>query len=123
MAKSPTGRDDVLSPPYSNVFDGETGTRGWRINQLAQSMRFEHNRKAFLADEVGYMTRLGLTPGEQRLITERDWYGMQVAGGNQYALVKLGGAMGINLLEQGAQMRGETLAEFMKTRPIKQGKA
>ena len=115
--------DDALSPPYSNVFEGEQGMRGYRINQLAQSMRSPENRKAFLADEAAYMTRMGLTGAEQALVGARDWYGMQVAGGNQYALVKLGGALGINLMRQGAQMRGETYEEFMRTRPIRQGKA
>ena len=114
---------DPLSPPYSNVFTPEHNRRGYRINQLAQSMRHAANRAAFLADETGYMTRMGLTPEEQALISRRDWYGLQVAGGNQYALVKLGGALGINLVEQGAQMRGESFEEFMKTRPIKRGTA
>ena len=117
------GSPDALSPPNSNVFDGEQGTRGYRINQLAQSMRSPENRKAFLADEAGYMTRMGLTDAEQALVRARDWYGMQAAGGNQYALVKLGGALGINLMQQGAQMRGETFAEFMRTRPVSQGRA
>ena len=112
---------DPLSAPFSNVFTPEANRRGYRINQLAQSMRHAPNREAFLADEVAYMTRLGLTPEEQRLVLARDWYGMQVAGGNQYALVKLGGAMGINLAQQGAQMRGESFEEFMKTRPISGG--
>ena len=114
---------DPLAPPQSNVFDGELGTRGLRINQLAQSMRQPENRAAFLADESAYMTRLGLTDQEQALVRARDWYGMQVAGGNQYALVKLGGALGINLMQQGAQMRGESFEQFMQTRPIRQGTA
>ena len=114
---------DALSPPNSNVFDGEHGTRGYRINQLAQSMRIPENRKAFLADEAAYMTRMGLTGEEQALVRARDWYGMQAAGGNQYALVKLGGALGINLMQQGAQMRGETFEEFMRTRPVTRGRA
>jgi protocatechuate 4,5-dioxygenase, alpha chain len=110
---------DPLAPPHSNVFDGQHGMRGYRINKLAQSMRHPENRKAFLADERGYMTKLALTAQEQELVLKRDWYGLQAAGGNQYALVKLGGALGINLVQQGAQMRGETVDEFLKTR--KQG--
>jgi protocatechuate 4,5-dioxygenase, alpha chain len=111
--------EDPLAPPNSNVFDGQKGMRGYRINKLAQSMRHPENRKAFLADERGYMTKLGLITQEQELVLKRDWYGLQAAGGNQYALVKLGGALGINLVQQGAQMRGETVDEFLKTR--KQG--
>ena len=56
---------DPLQPPFSNVFDGEKGMRGYRINKLAQSMRHPENRKAFLADEratdwwtARWMTRL-----------------------------------------------------------------
>jgi protocatechuate 4,5-dioxygenase, alpha chain len=111
--KSP---EDPLAPPNSNVFDGQKGMRGYRINKLAQSMRHPENRAAFLADERRYMTKLGLTAEEQGLVLRRDWYGLQAAGGNQYALVKLGGALGINLVQQGAQMRGETVDEFLKTR-------
>ena len=107
---------DPLAPPYSNVFDGQKGMRGYRINKLAQSMRQPENRKAFLEDERAYMAKLGLTEEEQALVLKRDWYGLQAAGGNQYALVKLGGALGINLVQQGAQMRGETVDEFLKTR-------
>lgn len=120
---SRTEIEDPLSPPHSTIFDGEHGTRGLRINQLAQSMRQPENRAAFRAGEAAYMTRLGLTNEEQALVRARDWYGMQAAGGNQYALVKLGGALGINLMQQGAQMRGETFEQFMQTRPVKQGKA
>ena len=111
--KSP---EDPLAPPNSNVFEGQKGMRGYRINKLAQSMRHPENRAAFLADERGYMAKLGLTVQEQELVLRRDWYGLQAAGGNQYALVKLGGALGINLVQQGAQMRGETVDEFLKTR-------
>ena len=107
---------DPLAPPNSNVFDGQQGMRGYRINTLAQSMRHPENRKAFLADERAYMTKLGLTAEEQELVLRRDWYGLQAAGGNQYALVKLGGALGITLVQQGAQMRGETVDQFLKTR-------
>src|SRR3954467_13549089 len=108
------GEIDALLPPFSNVFDGEKGMRGYRINKLAQSLRRPENRKQFLADERAYMTKLRLAPEEQELVLKRDWYGLQVAGGNQYALVKLGGALGINLVAQGAQMRGETVEEFLK---------
>lgn len=116
-----TDEGDELAPPRSHVFDGKRSMQGYRINSLAQSMRHSENRQAFLADETGYMTRMGLTPHEQELVRNRDWYGLQTAGGNQYALVKLGGALGINLVQQGVQMRGQTLEEFMNTRPIKGG--
>ena len=45
---------DPLAPPFSNVFDGQKGMRGFRINKLAQSMRHPENRRAFLEDERAY---------------------------------------------------------------------
>jgi hypothetical protein len=55
------------------------------------------------------------------LVERRDWKGLVAAGGNIYVLIKVGGAVGQNLLQMGAQMRGETLEEFMKTRPGAKG--
>ena len=73
---------DELAPPRSHVFDGKRSMQGYRINSLAQSMRHPENRQAFIADETGYMTRMGLTEEEQDLVRKRDWYGMQTIGGN-----------------------------------------
>ena len=81
------------------------------------------NRNAFRADERAYMGRLGLTEPEMELVAKRDWKGLVAAGGNIYVLIKVGGAVGQNLLHMGAQMRGESFDDFMKTRPGQQGQA
>jgi hypothetical protein len=51
------------------------------------------------------------------LIERRDWAALIEAGGNIYLLLKIAGTVGQNLLQMGAQMRGETLDAFMQTRP------
>jgi hypothetical protein len=51
------------------------------------------------------------------LIERRDWAALIEAGGNIYLLLKIAGSVGQNLLQMGAQMRGETLDAFMQTRP------
>jgi hypothetical protein len=50
-------------------------------------------------------------------VTRRDWAGLVEAGGSIYLLIKIGGAVGQHLLHMGAQMRGQTLEDFLKTRP------
>jgi len=107
----------------TTVFTGERSRRGYRINKLAISLTDEANRQAFKADERGYMQRFGLSEREMQLVEKRDWNGLVAAGGSIYLLIKIGGAIGQNLLQMGAAMRGETLEAFLKTRPGHLGNA
>src|SRR4051795_8771055 len=110
-----TYRDTPI--PGTTVFTGERSRRGYRVNKLAMSLTDEKNREAFKADEHAYMQRFGLSDREMEFIAKRDWNGLVAAGGSIYLLIKIGGTLGQNLLQMGAQMRGETLEEFMKSRP------
>ena len=101
----------------TTVFTGPRSRQGYRINKLAMSLTDEGNRDRFRADERAYMATFGLTEHEMDLVARRDWTGLIEAGGNIYVLIKIGGAVGQNLLQMGAQMRGETLEQVMKTRP------
>ena len=107
----------------TTVFTGERSHRGYRINKLAMSLTDQANRDGFKADERAYMGRFGLSDKEMELVAKRDWNGLVAAGGSIYLLIKIGGAVGENLLQMGAKMRGETFDHFMKTRPAHQGHA
>jgi protocatechuate 4,5-dioxygenase alpha subunit len=107
----------------TTVFTGERSRRGYRINKLAMSLTDEQNRDSFKTDERAYMRRFGLSDHEMELVAKRDWNGLVAAGGSIYLLIKIGGTIGQNLLQMGAQMRGETLDAFMKSRPGHQGTA
>jgi protocatechuate 4,5-dioxygenase alpha chain len=107
----------------TTVFTGARSRQGYRINKLAMSLTDPVNRDAFRADERGYMGRYGLTDGEADLVSRRDWAGLVDAGGNIYVLLKIAGTVGQNLLQMGAQMRGQTLEQFLSTRPGKTGSA
>ena len=107
--------------PGTTVFTGSRSQQGYRINKLAASLTEPANRRAFKADERGYMNSFGLTEAEARLIERRDWAAMIEAGGNIYLLLKIAGTVGQNLLQMGAQMRGESLDAFMQTRPHNSG--
>ena len=105
------------------VFTGARSRQGYRINKMAMSLADPANRESFLADEHAYMRRFGLTDAQEDLVTRRDWRGLVEAGGNIYVLLKLAGTVGQNLLQIGAQMRGESLEAFMHGRPVHQGRA
>jgi len=118
-ANAKTYRDTPI--PGTTVFTGSRSQQGYRINKLAMSLTEPANRESFRADERGYMRKYGLSEAEMDLIEQRDWSGLIAAGGNVYLLLKIAGAVGQNLLQMGAQMRGETLESFMLTRPGRTG--
>ena len=107
----------TMDLPGTAVFTGERSRQGYRLNKFAMSLARPENRERFLADEAGYMRAMGLDESEIELVRRRDWAGMIERGGNLYVLLKIAGTVGQNLLQMGAQMRGETLQEFMATRP------
>ena len=107
----------------STVFTTERSRKGYRINKLAMSLTDPANRDAFRADERAYMAKFALTEPEMDLVARRDWTGLVDAGGSIYVLLKIAATVGQNLLQIGAQMRGETLDAFMASRPGKQGTA
>ena len=103
--------------PGTFVFTGERSRAGYRLNKLAMSLTDPANRKAFLADPDGYMAGMDLTPDEMDMLRRRDWARMIEHGGNIYLILKIAGTVGVTLLQMGAQMRGETLEQFLATRP------
>ena len=107
----------------TTVFTGARSHQGYRINKLAMSLTDPANRDAFRTDERGYMARFALTEREMDLVARRDWTGLVDAGGSIYVLLKIAATVGQNLLQIGAQMRGEPLDAFMASRPGKQGTA
>jgi protocatechuate 4,5-dioxygenase alpha subunit len=115
MAEGATYRDTEL--PDTVVFTGARSRQGYRLNKFAISLTDDDNRKKFRADERAYMATFGMSQHEIDSVVRRDWSSLVAAGGNIYQLIKIGGAVGQNQLQIGAQMRGESLEQFMKTRP------
>lgn len=101
------------------MFDLRRSHQGYRINKMCNSLIVKDNRAAFQADEDAYMQRFGLSSEEQQCIRERDWARLVQLGGNIYFLIKLGFVTQNGLYRMGAQMRGETLEDFLKTRHAK----
>ncbi len=98
--------------PRITVFDGALSQRGYRINKFAKSLTTPAGRAAYAADPEAAMLGYGLTAEERGLIDARDWQGLLNHGAAVYLLAKLALARGESLFDIGAQMRGQTVAEF-----------
>ena len=111
--------DDI---PGTTVFTPARSRQGYRLNKLASTLTKAENRKRFLADETAYRRAMSLTDTEIDLVRRRDWSGIIAHGGNIYVMSKIAATVGQTLLQMGAQMRGETVEQFMATRPGLKGK-
>ena len=102
----------------TSIFDLGLSYQGRRLNRLCGTLCDPKNREAFKADEEGYMARFDLTDEEKDLIRKRDFRGLIEHGLNIYWMLKLGSVTGNSLYRMGAQMRGESYEDFLKTRNI-----
>lgn len=107
------------SIPGTQIFDGRTSRRGYRINKFCMGLANAENRAAFKADEAAYLAKSELTEEEKAMVRARDFKALGEAGGNTYFLMKLGACVGVGLYHIGAQMRGETYEQFLSTRKDK----
>jgi protocatechuate 4,5-dioxygenase alpha subunit len=102
----------------TSIFDLRLSRRGARLNRMCAALCSPAEREAFRRDEEAFMARFALTEEEKGLIRKRDFKGLIEAGMNIYAMLKVGAVTGNSLYRMGAQMRGETYEEFLKTRNI-----
>ena len=113
--------DDI---PGTFVFDADRSRQGYHLNMFCMSLMKDENRKAFKADEAGYLKQFPLSPEQTEVILKRDWNGMLALGGNIYFTAKLGATDGLSFQQLAANMTGSTqqgYAEMMLKggRPIK----
>ena len=82
--------------PGTTVFDAEQSRKGYGINMFCMSLLKDANRKAFKADEVGYLAKYKLSPEQTDAILKREWNRMLELGGNIYFTSKLGATDGLS---------------------------
>jgi protocatechuate 4,5-dioxygenase alpha subunit len=87
---------------------------GYWLNRAFNDLREPAARKAWLADLDSYLARYPLTDEEKHAVRSGDWPGCIALGASVYTLTKVGATIGMSLLEMGAQMRGQTMAEFVE---------
>ena len=98
--------------PGTKLFDADMARKGYALNKMCFSFNEEANRKAFLADEEGYMKQYGLNEQQAAAIRAKNVLQLLEAGGNAYYLAKLAGILGLGVQDIGAQQTGMTVEAF-----------
>jgi protocatechuate 4,5-dioxygenase alpha subunit len=112
-----TGHSDHIPGTY--VFTGQRSKIGLKLNRFAYSLNQEKNREAYREDPTAYIDSCGLSAWEKEKILAGDWKSLvEEGGGSIYMLIKVGSVSGAGLASLGAQQRGESQDEFMKTRNV-----
>lgn len=112
-----TGHSDHIPGTY--VFTGQRSKVGLKLNRFAFSLNEAKNREAYSKDPEGYMDSCGLSQWEKEKVLAGDFKSLvEEGGGSIYMLLKLGSVTGAGLATLGAQQRGESKDEFMKTRNV-----
>jgi protocatechuate 4,5-dioxygenase alpha chain len=97
--------DDI---PGTFVFDAERSRQGYGINMFCMSLMKDENRKAFKADEAGYLKKFNLTPEQTEAVLKRQYNRMLELGANIYFTAKLGATDGHSFQHLAAVMTGNT---------------
>jgi protocatechuate 4,5-dioxygenase, alpha chain len=95
-----------LDEPGTIEFTAERALQGRSLNRFAMSLRVSARRAEFLADELDYMHKAGLSAVEMILVQERDWTGLLRAGAHIQAILKLAATVGQDLWAIGAHNAG-----------------
>jgi gallate dioxygenase len=98
------------------VFDLERSGRGLRLNRFLHDLTSSEKRATFLEDPEAAMQ--ALTDEERDMVRRLDWKALQDYGASFFCLEKLARTKGVSNPEMVAAFRGETLAEFLKTRRV-----
>jgi protocatechuate 4,5-dioxygenase alpha chain len=109
MARNQQDYDDI---PGTFVFDAERSREGYGINMFCMSLMKDENRKAFKADEAGYLKKFRLTPEQEQAVLKRDYNRMLELGGNIYFTAKLGATDGHSFQHLAAVMTGSTQSDY-----------
>lgn len=100
------------------VFDLRTSMRALRLNRFLWNLREESHREQFRKNEGEAMVAAKLSPEERAMVMQRDWLGLIRYGVNFFVLEKFARVVKMTNLEVYAEMRGESLTGFLKTRRV-----
>src|SRR4029079_16463296 len=114
MAKAKSKKNEYEDIPGTFVFNAERSRQGFGINMFCMSLMKDENRKAFKANEAGYLKKFNLTPEQADAILKRDYNRMLELGGNIYFTAKLGATDGHSFRHLAAVMTGSTQEDYAK---------
>ena len=100
----------------THPFTLDKSVKAYRINHYLHDMIKPEHRKLFLENPELSFEQAGLTEQEKSMIRARDWQALIHYGAIFFVLEKLAAVLGISNLHIYADMRGDSLEDFMKTR-------
>jgi protocatechuate 4,5-dioxygenase alpha chain len=112
MSQMQPTKKEYSDIPGTIVFDADQARMGYGINMFCMSLLKDENRKAFKADEAGYLKAYKLTPEQTEAVLKRQWNRMLELGGNIYFTAKLGATDGLSFQQMAAVMTGVTQQEY-----------
>jgi len=112
MAKAKPQENEYEDIPGTFVFNAERSRQGYGINMFCMSLMKDENRKAFKANEAGYLKKYPLTLEQTDAILKRDYNRMLELGGNIYFTAKLGATDGHSFRHLAAVMTGSTQDDY-----------
>ena len=104
------------------VFDLRASHRALRLNRFFWRLTDPAWRERVALEPERAMAEGQLTEQERQLVRGRDWIGLLRYGVSFFVLEKYARVVRQTNLEVYAQMRGESLEEFMKTRRVPEAK-
>lgn len=97
-------------------FTLERSAKSYRLNKFLRDMINPGWRQRFLDAPEELFEEAMLSAEERDLLRRRDWRGLIQYGAIFFGMEKLGAVLGISNLDIYAAMRGQSTAEFLKTR-------
>jgi gallate dioxygenase len=99
-------------------FTLEVSHRAYRLNDLLHRLVDPEHRRRFVDDSNELYNEFELTDEERQMLDDRDWISLIRYGVIFFCLEKMAAVLGISSPDIYAQMRGETLNEFLNSRNI-----
>ena len=97
-------------------FTLDRSVKAYRLNHFLHRLIEADFRRSFLADPEALFAAADLSNEERDMVRRRDWRALIRYGVIFFLLEKLGAAVGTTNLHIYAAMRGQSLADFQKTR-------
>ena len=104
------------------IFDVRTSNKRLKLNRFFWHMITKDWRVRFDNEPEQLMTEAGLSECEKEWVRARDWLRLIQHGANFFVLEKFARVVKTTNLEVYAEMRGESLEDFMKTRRVPEAK-
>jgi len=99
--------------PGTWVFDAQRARKGYPLNKFFMSLMSADNRKAFLADEAGYLKKFNMSDEQAEAVMKRDWNRMLELGGVVYCLAKLSFTDQHSYQHMASEMTGMSEQEYV----------